>query len=86
MEFNDINTFLDYYAKIKNRTRRLFNYIPPTHIKWTYQEGKFTIGDIIRHLANIERLMYAENVQQMYNKNQVYMWDVERNMQVVMKM
>ena len=32
-------------------------------MEWTFQEGKFTIGDIIRHLANIERYMYAENAQ-----------------------
>jgi len=64
MEFNDIKTFLNYYAKVKARTRRLFPFIPADKIEWTYQEGKFTIGDIIRHLATIERFMYAENVQQ----------------------
>jgi len=64
MEFKDVETFLDYYTKIKNRTRNLFDYIPPEKIEWTYRKGKFTIGDIIRHLANIERMMYAENVQQ----------------------
>lgn len=63
MKFNDINVFLEYYAKIKARTRRLFEYIPPEKIEWTYQSGKFTIGDIIRHLATIERYMYAENIQ-----------------------
>ena len=64
MEITDIELFLDYYSKIKNRTRRLFEYIPKDKIEWTYQSGKFTFGDIIRHLANIERMMYAENVQQ----------------------
>jgi len=64
MEVNNIESFLKYYTKIKNRTRRLFDYIPSDKIEWTYQSGKFTIGDIIRHLANIERMMYAENVQQ----------------------
>lgn len=64
MEFSDTKTFLNYYTKIKNRTRRLFEYIPAEKIEWTYQKGKFTIGDIIRHLANIERMMYAENIQQ----------------------
>lgn len=63
MEITDIQKFLSYYAKIKQRTIKLFAYIPPEKIEWTYQEGKFTIGDIIRHLANIERYMYAENVQ-----------------------
>jgi len=32
-------------------------------MEWTFQTGKFTIGDIVRHLANIERYMYAENAQ-----------------------
>ncbi|MTI30815.1 DinB family protein, partial [Xanthovirga aplysinae] len=46
------------------RTERLFQYIPEDKIEWTYQAGKFTIGDIIRHLALIERKMYVENIQQ----------------------
>lgn len=64
MELKDINTFLKYYAKIKGRTRRLFKYIPQEKIEWTYKKGKFTIGDLIRHLATIERYMYAETIQQ----------------------
>ena len=60
--------FLRYYSRIKQRTRRLFEYIPADKIEWTYQEGKFTIGDIIRHLANIERFLYAENIQQHKSK------------------
>ena len=63
MEITDIQSFLKYYSRIKFRTRRLFDYIPEEKIEWAYQEGKFTIGDIIRHLANIERFMYAENAQ-----------------------
>ena len=63
MLITDIQSFLEYYAKIKHRTRRLFDYIPQDKIEWTYKEGKFTIGDIIRHLANIERYMYADTVQ-----------------------
>ncbi|GAA4272533.1 DinB family protein [Aquimarina gracilis] len=63
MQINNIESFLGYYSKIKNRTQRLFDYIPPDKLEWTYLQGKFTIGDIIRHLANIERYMYAETVQ-----------------------
>ena len=64
MEYKDTAHFLNYYTKIKDRTRRLFEYIPSDKIEWTYRADKFTIRDIIRHLANIERMMYAENVQQ----------------------
>ena len=63
MEINDLQTFLKYYSRVKSRTQRLFPYIPPDKIEWTHREGEFTIGDIIRHLATIERYMYAENAQ-----------------------
>lgn len=63
MQITDLAEFLRYYARVKERTQRLFSYIPEDKIEWTYQEGKFTIGDIIRHLANIERWMYAESAQ-----------------------
>lgn len=63
MEIKDIQQFLVYYGKIKDRTRRVIASIPKDKIEWTYKEGKFTFGDLIRHLANIERYMYAENAQ-----------------------
>lgn len=63
MEITDITRFLDYYERIRSRTEKVIKCIPPDKIEWTYREGKFTFGDIIRHLAAIERYMYAENVQ-----------------------
>lgn len=63
MEIETIEPFLDYYEKIRERTLKVVRCIPPEKIDWTYKEGKFTFGDIIRHLAAIERYMYAENVQ-----------------------
>ncbi len=63
MEITDINRFLDYYGKIRSRTVKVIECIPPDKIEWTYKEGKFTFGDIIRHLATIERYMYAENAR-----------------------
>lgn len=62
MEISNIENFVHYHSRIKERTTRLFKYIPHDKIEWTYREGKFTIGDIIRHLANIERDMYAESI------------------------
>ena len=63
MEITTVSSFLNYYRKVKGRTQRLFPYIPPEKIEWTYRKGKFTIGDILRHLANIDRYMYGENVK-----------------------
>lgn len=64
MEFTNPESFFNYYSKVKKRTKRLFKHIPPEKIEWTYQEGKFTIGDLIRHIANAERFIYAETVSQ----------------------
>lgn len=63
MEITSIKSFLQYYERIRQRTLRVINYIPPEKIEWRYKEGKFTFGDLIRHLAAIERYMFAENAR-----------------------
>ena len=61
MEIRDLATFLDYYENVRARTRRIVVLVPPERLEWTYQEGKFTFGDVVRHLGAIERWMFAEN-------------------------
>jgi len=56
MEIYSAQNFLAYYEKIRQRTLRVVNCIPPDRIEWTYKEGKFTFGDLIRHLAAIEKI------------------------------
>ena len=53
----------DYWEKVRQRTLKVIACIPPEKFDWRYAEGKFSFADIIRHLATIERYMYAENVQ-----------------------
>ncbi|MEW6212593.1 MAG: DinB family protein [Acidobacteriota bacterium] len=63
MEIHSIAPFLDYLEKVRARTLRVISRIPPDRIEWTYREGKFTFGDVIRHLGAIERYMFVENAQ-----------------------
>jgi uncharacterized damage-inducible protein DinB len=63
MEITNRPEFLDYWEKIRQRTLRVMASIPADKFDWSYQEGKFSFADIIRHLAAIERYMYAENAQ-----------------------
>ena len=63
MEIHSIEPFLDYYRRIRKRTLRVIRAIPPERIEWTYREGKWTLGDLIRHLGALERQMFAETVQ-----------------------
>src|SRR5215475_3274642 len=63
MEITKPQEFLEYYGKVRQRTQKVIACIPPDKFDWCYAEGKFSFADIIRHLAAIERYMYAENAQ-----------------------
>lgn len=63
MEIRDLSVFMDYLGSIHGRTRRVIQCIPPEDLEWAPAPGKFSFGDIVRHLAGIERWMYAETVQ-----------------------
>lgn len=63
MDIGAFKTFINYYGKTRQRTLKLIATIPPDRVEWTYHPSKFTLGDIIRHLANAERYMYGENAQ-----------------------
>jgi uncharacterized damage-inducible protein DinB len=57
----DARTLLDYLERVHERTRRIVLLIPPADIEWAPSPGWFTFGGLVRHLATIERCMYAEN-------------------------
>lgn len=63
MEIQNLDTFLDYFDKVHQRTLRVIRCIPPERIEWSYAAGKFTLGDLVRHIAAINRYMFVENVQ-----------------------
>ena len=63
MEITSIGPFLDYWENVRGRTKRVAQKIPPAQLEWTYARGKFTLGDLVRHLATIERYMYAETAR-----------------------
>jgi uncharacterized damage-inducible protein DinB len=63
MEIRTIQPFLQYFGNVRERTMRVARCIPPDKIEWTYAPGRFTLGDLLRHLAVTERYMWGENVQ-----------------------
>jgi uncharacterized damage-inducible protein DinB len=62
MEIRSTTQFLEYWTSLRSRTRRVVTCIPPDRLEWTFRAGAFTLGDLVRHLATIERYMYAETV------------------------
>lgn len=72
MEIRSINLFLDYYIKIWNRTIRVSETIPEDKIHWKPNETSFSFADILTHITNLERFMFAET---MINKKNRYLGD-----------
>jgi uncharacterized damage-inducible protein DinB len=63
MEIQSVESFLEYFDKVHKRTQRVVRCIPADKVEWSYREGKFTLGDLVRHIAATERYLWAENVQ-----------------------
>ena len=68
MEISHIETFLAYLERVHERTRRLVVLIPVSALEWAPRTGAFTCGDLVRHLAGIERFLYAENAHGRANR------------------
>jgi uncharacterized damage-inducible protein DinB len=62
MEIRSVGQFLEYWDGLRGRSRRVVTCIPPERLEWSHRAGAFTLGDLVRHLATIERYMYAETV------------------------
>lgn len=62
MEVRSIDSFLRYFEGIRDRTRRAVEAIPDEKMEWRPGPGRFSFGDLLRHLAALERFMFAENV------------------------
>ena len=59
----DIALLLKYHEQVRKRTLRLIEAIPPDEVEWRYHESKFSVGDLVRHIATTERYIFAESVQ-----------------------
>lgn len=60
MKITESASFVPYWKRIRARTRRVIDCIPDDRFEWS-QAGGWAFSDLIRHLAAIERWMFAEN-------------------------
>lgn len=63
MEILSVKPFLQYFGNVRERTMRVARCVPSERIDWTFSPGKFTLGDLLRHIAVTERYLFAENIQ-----------------------
>lgn len=61
--YHDAELFTDYWRKARLRTMRVLDRLPEADLEWSHASGRFSFGDLYRHLAGIERYMFAENVR-----------------------
>jgi uncharacterized damage-inducible protein DinB len=62
MEVRDLSIFLDYFSKVHERTLRVARCIPPDKVDWSFRPEKFTLGDLARHIAMANRLIFADTL------------------------
>jgi len=58
----DTPSFLSYWRNARSRTVRVLDVLEPADLEWAPLPGGFSFGDLFRHLAGLERFMFAENV------------------------
>jgi uncharacterized damage-inducible protein DinB len=63
MEIHDPGEFLNYFNKVHQRTMNVVRVIPPDKVDWRFRDDKFTLGDLVRHIAAINRYMFLEVAQ-----------------------
>lgn len=62
MEIRSIDSFLQYFETVRERTLRVVNAVPANRLEWRHTPGVFSPGDLARHIAATERYVFAENV------------------------
>lgn len=60
--YHDSTLFTEYWTRARTRTMRVLDQLSDADLEWSYAPGRFTFGDLYRHLGGMERYMFAENV------------------------
>ena len=63
MPRSQIDEQLAYLESVHGRTRNVIACIPADKVEWTYAPGRFTFGDLVRHVAATERYLFTENAR-----------------------
>lgn len=56
----EASAFPSYWRNARQRTLRVLDRLPSGDLEWSPSPGKFSFGDLFRHLAGVERFVYAE--------------------------
>ena len=60
MVIHTIEPFLDTFDRMRGRTLRVWACVPEDHVEWRPAPGRFSFGDVLRHLVGMERHLYVD--------------------------
>jgi len=63
MRHPSADEIVTWYTSVRRRTRLVAERIPETLLERSPAAGRFTPGDLVRHIAGTERWMWGENAQ-----------------------
>ena len=63
MQISEFQIFLEYFDKVHQRTLRVLRCIPADRVEWSFHPGKWTLGDLVRHMAAVKRHMFVETAR-----------------------
>jgi uncharacterized damage-inducible protein DinB len=58
----DLTESLAHFEKVRGRTRKVVQAMPPEHWEYRFHPGRFTFAGLVRHLGAAERYLFVENV------------------------
>ena len=58
---SELTSFLHYFERVRERTLRVARCIPDESFEISPTGKGFSFGDLLRHIAGLERYMFAEN-------------------------
>lgn len=60
---SDIAAYIDYFEGLRKRTMNFLSHVPADRVDFSPHPGKFTFGDLIRHLASTEAMFVRAVVE-----------------------
>jgi uncharacterized damage-inducible protein DinB len=78
-------SYIEYFNGIRRRTLTFAHAIPADRVNWSPQGNEFTFGDILRHLAAVEKITIYAVVNKKWKAYPGHAQDLARELQDIVE-
>jgi len=78
-----VESYIEYFNSIRRRTLAFARAIPTDQVNWSPREHEFTFGDILRHLAAVEKITIYAVVNKKWKAYPGHAQDLAREMKEI---